>query len=169
LTASPAPGWQVAGWTGTENDRSTALQNSVTVPGGETAVAVSYAQTSATGCGAAQRIQFAPGGTAATVQVTDAATSSNCWVLSAEAGQTMSALLTSADGPAILVVRGADGTVLQSDHAASPAFEGSLPGTQDYYLQVDVWQGTSTYTLVVTILPARGRRRPLPWGYEYGQ
>src|SRR5436305_4112874 len=42
LTASPAGGWYVLGWTGTANDASTALTNSLTMPAGAAAVAVTY-------------------------------------------------------------------------------------------------------------------------------
>ncbi len=36
----------------------------------------------------------------------------------------------------ILIVYGADGTVLQSDHAGSATFSGVLPSTQDYLIDV---------------------------------
>lgn len=42
LTASPASGWSVAGWTGTDNDSSTATTNSLTMPSGNSSVSVAY-------------------------------------------------------------------------------------------------------------------------------
>ncbi len=45
LTASPAPNWQVSGWSGTNNDASTSSLNSLTMPSTSHAVAVSYSMT----------------------------------------------------------------------------------------------------------------------------
>ncbi len=42
LTASPAVGWQVAGWDGTNNDASTSTTNTVTMPAADYAVSVVY-------------------------------------------------------------------------------------------------------------------------------
>lgn len=42
LTANPAAGWRVAGWSGTDDDASTATTNTVTMPDGEHAVGVTY-------------------------------------------------------------------------------------------------------------------------------
>ncbi len=42
LTAVPAPGWEVSGWTGSDDDGSTLLVNQVTMPGIDHAVVVSY-------------------------------------------------------------------------------------------------------------------------------
>jgi hypothetical protein len=44
LTASPDAGWQVAGWSGTSNDASTATTNSATMPAGPLAVSVAYSE-----------------------------------------------------------------------------------------------------------------------------
>ncbi len=49
LTASPAAGWSVAGWGGTNNDAGTATTNTVTMPAGNHTVSVAYEQT-ATPC-----------------------------------------------------------------------------------------------------------------------
>lgn len=43
LTASPASGWTVAGWSGTSNDSSTSTSNSVTMPAAAHTVSVAYA------------------------------------------------------------------------------------------------------------------------------
>jgi hypothetical protein len=44
LTASPAPGWIVAGWTGTTSDQSTATANYAVMPSSNHAVSVAYQQ-----------------------------------------------------------------------------------------------------------------------------
>jgi hypothetical protein len=44
LTADPAAGWQVAGWSGTNNDGSTSLSNTVTMPTAAHTVSVAYEQ-----------------------------------------------------------------------------------------------------------------------------
>ena len=44
LTASPAAGWRVAGWGGTNNDASTSTTNTVTMPAGNHTVTVIYDQ-----------------------------------------------------------------------------------------------------------------------------
>jgi hypothetical protein len=101
-----------------------------------------------------QRIQFAPGATTVSVNGQVAATGTETWVLSAFRGQTLSASLTFANGQAILIVYGADGNVLLSDHAQSSSFSGVLPTTQDYYVSVRGNPSTSTsYTLNVNIPP----------------
>ena len=45
LAATPAAGWRVAGWSGTNNDGSTSTANTVTMPAGNHAVSVLYEQT----------------------------------------------------------------------------------------------------------------------------
>jgi hypothetical protein len=44
LTATPATGWRVAGWSGTNNDASTATTNTVTMPAANHTVSVLYEQ-----------------------------------------------------------------------------------------------------------------------------
>lgn len=48
-TASPAPGWHVASWSGTANDASTAITNSLTMPASDHSVAVTYEADSPVG------------------------------------------------------------------------------------------------------------------------
>ncbi len=43
LTATPAPGWRVTGWSGTDNDGSTSTTNLVTMPAADRTVSVTYA------------------------------------------------------------------------------------------------------------------------------
>lgn len=42
LTAEPAAGWRIAGWSGTSNDNSTSVSNSLTMPANAHAVGVTY-------------------------------------------------------------------------------------------------------------------------------
>lgn len=44
LAASPAEGWQVAGWSGTDNDAGTSTGNSLTMPANPHAVSVTYTE-----------------------------------------------------------------------------------------------------------------------------
>lgn len=76
-------------------------------------------------------------------------------MLHALAGQTMKIDMTFSEGRAILVVWGADGDVLLSDHAEVSTFQGVLPTTQDYYIMVKGRpDGSTSYTMTVTITPA---------------
>jgi uncharacterized delta-60 repeat protein len=49
LTASPNSGWHVSGWSGTDNDASTWLSNTLTMPAGNHTVSVIYSQPSTGG------------------------------------------------------------------------------------------------------------------------
>jgi inhibitor of cysteine peptidase len=100
------------------------------------------------------RISFKPGASAAVFEDTVAAAGMNTYVLRAMQGQTMWVSLNAISGAAILVIWGADGTVLISDHADATTWSGVLPTTQDYYIDVkgnvDV---PSVFTLEVVIPP----------------
>ena len=57
-------------------------------------------------------------------------------------------------GQVILIVYGADGAVLQTDHAGSSTFSGALPSTQDYLINVrSVGSQPAAVTMAVTIPP----------------
>jgi hypothetical protein len=85
-----------------------------------------------------KRIQFAPGAISTQVQGRLAAGGSDRYVLSAMADQEMTVNLSdsSAGVNAILIIWGADGTVLISDHADATLWVGRLPSTQDYTISV---------------------------------
>jgi heat shock protein HslJ len=103
----------------------------------------------------AERIEFAPGSTSATVTGQLNASDSDQYVLHALAGQTMNIDLTFSEGRAILVVWGEDGDVLLSDHAEASTFQGVLPTTQDYYIMLKGRpDGNTSYTMTITITPA---------------
>jgi hypothetical protein len=106
------------------------------------------------------RIEFAPG--TASTQVHDALVADELhpYVLTAMAGQTLIVNLyvttggVQTPGSAILVIWGADGTVLISDHADATFWSGDLPLSQDYYIDVlSRSQDTVDYTLDVYIPP----------------
>jgi hypothetical protein len=102
----------------------------------------------------AERIEFASGSTSATVTGQLNATEADQYVLHALAGQTMSADTSFSEGGAILVVWGADGTVLLSDHAEVSSFQRVLPATQDYYIRVRGRpEGNTTYNMTVSLPP----------------
>jgi inhibitor of cysteine peptidase len=101
-----------------------------------------------------RRIQFQPGAASAVVAGTMDAAGMDRYVLRAMAGQTMWVTVTATEGAGILVIYGADGIVLISDHADATSWNGLLPASQDYYIDV---KGTpasaTTYTLLVAIPP----------------
>lgn len=45
LTAAPAAGWEVAGWSGTDDDASTSMESVATMPAADHAVAVDYVES----------------------------------------------------------------------------------------------------------------------------
>lgn len=103
-----------------------------------------------------QRIEFSAGSTSATVTGQLGAADSDQYVLRAQAGQGMNIDLSFNEGAAILLVWGADGTVLLTDHAEASSFQGLLPTTQDYYIMVRGQpEGTTSYTMTVSIPPGR--------------
>jgi putative hemolysin len=121
----------------------------------------------------AARIQFAPGGISAQVQGALAPQGVDRYVLGAMAGQQMTLTLYTmpAGDPAapgaILIIWGADGTVLISDHAGATTWTGRLPVTEDYF--VDVRSAAETpvdYMLEVVIPPATSGPATVPPTFE---
>lgn len=103
-----------------------------------------------------KRIEFPAGSTSATVTGQLGAAGSGQYVLRAQAGQGMNIDLSFSEGAAILLVWGADGTVLLTDHAEASSFQGLLPTTQDYYIMVKGQpEGTTSYAMIVSIPPGR--------------
>lgn len=112
------------------------------------------AQPTAPPAPVAKRISFAPGGISATVQGVTPAVSVDRWVVAAMGGQTLSVnLVVPPGGRAALVIYGADGTVLISDHASALQWSGPLPKSQDYFIDVKPETGAVSYSLTVTIPP----------------
>jgi hypothetical protein len=107
------------------------------------------------------RIEFAAGAISAQVSGDVVANGIDHYVLGAMAGQEMTVNLDASVGgnpapmSAILVIWGADGTVLISDHADATNWQGELPLTQDYYIDVkSMSNDTVVYTLEAIIPPA---------------
>jgi hypothetical protein len=99
-----------------------------------------------------ERISFQPGATSATVSGHLPAFGFKPYILAASAGQTMTVDLSFTKGEAILVIYGADGNVLISDHAEATHWEGVLPSTQDYHIDLKGNpDGETDYSMEVTI------------------
>ena len=121
-------------------DGNTSYTMTVTIPGISTGL---------------ERILFPRGSTSTTVTGQLNASGSHQYVLEAQAGQTLNISTTFTEGTAVLVVWGADGDVLLSDHAEASTFQGVLPTTQDYFILVKGRpDGNTSYTVTVTIPPA---------------
>jgi hypothetical protein len=101
------------------------------------------------------RIQFAPGAISAQVQGSLAAGRIDRYVLAAAAGQEMTVNLSdsSAGVSAVLVIWGADGTVLISDHADATIWTGQLPSTQDYTIDVRSVAGYAVDYILEVMIP----------------
>ena len=119
--------------------------------------------------GPVTRISFPPGGTSAQVWGQVFPGGANRYVLRVMAGQTMAVSVTSsqpgmpAQGNLFLVIWGADGTVLLSDHAGATSWQGTVPLTQDYSIDVrSVAPVPIAYTLHVTIPPLAPKPPPTP-------
>ena len=72
LTASPAVGWTIAGWSGTDDDGSTATTNTVTMPASGRVVTVAYAEAT---CGAAAENLVLQGVSVTELEIHEACTS----------------------------------------------------------------------------------------------
>jgi putative hemolysin len=104
----------------------------------------------------AKRISFAPGATSASVRGTLAAGGLDRYIIAINAGQTLAVDLSLPPGAgmATLVIYGADGTVLISDHAGATQWSGRVPKKQDYYIEVKApAKSGAGYTMTVTIPP----------------
>jgi heat shock protein HslJ len=100
----------------------------------------------------AVRINFSAGETSATVSGSMEASGANLYVLRAEGGQNMVIETVFSRGRAVLSVRGADGTVLQSSDENASEFDGVLPSDQDYFILLEGSPDSETsYTMEVTI------------------
>jgi hypothetical protein len=105
------------------------------------------------------RIQFAPGGTSATVTGpierlgSEGVEVGGGYVVRAFAGQTMRVTITSSHGDVLLNIVGADGVPLKRYVDGSAEWEGILPSTQDYLLQPVSVGGATRFTMTVSIGP----------------
>lgn len=118
-----------------------------------------------------RRIVFAEGATAALEQGTAGPGQTFPYVVRALAGQTMSVNLTPLPGgKALLIIWGADGTVLISDHAEATTWSGVLPSSQDYFIDVRSAPGVWTdFWLDVVIPPLQPAESPItPIAFQPG-
>lgn len=100
------------------------------------------------------RITFQPGAIGATIQGVTATSGIDRFVIRAQAGQTMTVNVSSAQNDVILIIWGADGNVMISDHAGATSWTGVLPTTQDYNIDTrSVADAKVPFTLTVTIPP----------------
>ncbi len=99
-----------------------------------------------------KRIQFPTGGTWEQENSSIAPNQTQTYVLRANAGQTMSVHLLNCVWCTI-GIRGADGAVLLSNYDGAITWEGQLPSTQDYYIDVVSFmsEGHANFTLQVAI------------------
>jgi hypothetical protein len=105
-------------------------------------------------------IYFVPGVTHASVQGEVASGGFDHYGISAMEGQVMTVNLLNPGGgeinygTAVLVIWGAEGTVLISDHADALSWSGELPFTQDYYIDVkSISEQPLPYILEISIPP----------------
>jgi hypothetical protein len=121
---------------------------------------------SAAQTGDAERIQFAPGATSATVEGSLTPNSANQYVLQVSAGQTLAVQITTTQGQVVLTIMGADGTLLVTDYAANSTFSSVVPTTQDYIVDVQATgQAPGQYALQISV-PAAGAGTPPPAGAQ---
>jgi hypothetical protein len=113
------------------------------------AAVVPPAAEAATG-GPATRIRFQPGATSGVVAGQLAPRQTRTYVLRAAAGQIMQVTLWPNAG-ANLLIWGADGTVLKRRQDQALGWQGKLPRTQDYYVQVFALDQAVSYCLRVTV------------------
>lgn len=104
------------------------------------------------------RIQFASGGTSASVSGTVPANLSQFYNLRASQGQTLNVNVTPANSVQ-LIIYGMDGTVLRSGMGEGSSYSGVLPSTQDYILVLRSANVVQPYTMNVSI-PAGGGTIP---------
>ncbi len=100
----------------------------------------------------AQRIEFASGATSAEVSGQVPVGQVDVFVLKTLAKQKMAVNLEMQGGQAVLVIYGADGTVLLSSGAGATEFSGTLPKKQDYFIDVrNIGPGKARYLLQVAV------------------
>lgn len=96
------------------------------------------------------RITFQPGAISGTVQGVVQVGATNSYLVGASAGQAMSVTLTSPVG-LLLGIEGNNGTLLKAPNSVGLAWQGVLPTTQDYWINVLSAGVAGTYHLQVVI------------------
>jgi len=101
LNATPAPGWEVVGWTGTDNNSSASMVNTVTMPASAHAASVAYEVKPC------HTLTLGHNG-AGTDPVADLPNSPACTVGSYHAGEVLALLAQPAEGQVITAWSGTD-------------------------------------------------------------
>jgi len=100
------------------------------------------------------QIVFPTGATYGIVEGTIQSNQNLDYYLKAASGQPMIAMVNSPNNDVTLSIRAQDGTALLPASQKGTLWQGTLPGTQNYYFQVTGGSSTETFTLSVNI-PAR--------------
>jgi hypothetical protein len=120
---------------------------------------------------APRRILFAEDATSATVIDTLQPGETDRYILRALAGQILSVDIA-ASHPILLNVRGVDGTVPKADVDRTAHWQGTLPSTQDYFVELVSSGPAIDYQMDVTIpelvepAPTQGIYRSAEYGFE---
>jgi hypothetical protein len=102
---------------------------------------------------AADRLQFTPGSSSVQVEGTLQPGQTRRYVVAAQAGQALRVVFPTGLGVKLALL-GADGTVLVGEEAYANSWQGLLPQTQDYFIDVSSIAGVAVeYVLQVSILP----------------
>ncbi len=99
----------------------------------------------------AQRIRFAPGATAAQVSGQVSGTTTASYVLEARAGQHMQIFLTSPYSNVYVTLVSPFGSPLARAQAGAQSFDGILPESGDYSIQLSAPVGTAVTSFTMTI------------------
>ena len=100
----------------------------------------------------AQRIVFPPGAISATVDGFIMPGEIQTYVLAANQGQSMTAIVSSPGNSVGLSIVGADGTPYKRTSLGGSGFSFTLPLTQDYYVSAVNLGSATTYSLSVIIV-----------------
>jgi hypothetical protein len=98
----------------------------------------------------AQRINFPAEGSTATSSGTLPPNALAKYVLALDAGKKLIVATTGTPNPVSVSVYGADGTVLQSPMGGSANFDGDIPSTQDYYVDIVAGSEATSYNVMFT-------------------
>ncbi len=119
--------------------------------------------------GTTQRIRFAAGATSAQVSGQTNGTSIDTYLLEARAGQQMRALVSSPYSNVYLTVVSPGGSPLARAQAGAQNFNGNLPETGDYTLQISAPVGTATTTYILNVSVTGGAVPTTPPGQPGNQ
>ena len=114
--------------------------------------------------GTTQRIRFAAGATSAQVSGQTNGTSIDTYLLEARAGQQMRALVSSPNSNVYLTVVSPGGSPLARAQAGAQNFNGTLPESGDYTLQISAPVGTATTTYILNVSVTGGAVPTTPPG-----